>query len=295
MSNPFLDERLPIGVRMGASYADEYAVEITRTAGNSEYRRLIHPYPVRICNISFTMLSDDLFDQVLSMYHRAYGMLAGFRAYALDDHSTAAGGGSPSAFDCLLEVVTLGSVFRLQKQYGAGGTPLSIGLPVRTIFKPITGSTKVGIRNALTGDHVITAWSVDATTGVVTLSANKTKAVTGIMNATQAVVTLGASHGVVVGDSLHFASVAGMTQINDRRGEVTATDATTVTVNINSSGFSAYTSGGTVNTQPQTGEEVHGGCEFDIPVRFNSRIDVTHVARDVRETGSIEIIELINP
>jgi uncharacterized protein (TIGR02217 family) len=295
MSNPFLDEKLPVGVRMGASYADEYAVEITRTANNAEHRRLVHPYPVRICVVSFTMLSDDMLTKLLALYHRAYGMFAGFRVEALDDRSTAAGGGSPSAFDQLLEVVTLGSVYRLQKQYGSGSTPLSIGLPVRTIFKPITGSTVVGIRNSLSGDHVTTAWTVDTATGVVTMAANKTKAVTAITNASQAEVTLGASHGMVVGDSLHVSGVAGMTQINGRRGAVMSTTATTAVVGINSTGFSTYTSGGTVNTRPQTGEEVRGGCRFDIPCRFNGRIDVNHVSKDVRETGSIEIVELINP
>lgn len=295
MSNPFLEERLPVGIRMGASYADQYAVEITQTAGGSESRRLVHPYPIRYWDISFVMATPALREAVLGMYHRAYGMFGGFRVKAMDDYTTGALNAAPTAFDQSLEVITAGSVYQLQKAYGAGGAPLSIGLPVRTIFKPVTGTTKVGIRNLLTGDSAITAWSVDTTTGRVTLSANKTKAVTAITQAASAVLTVGASHGFAVGDSVHVSGVVGMTQINGRRGAVTATAATTITVAINSSGFTAYTSGGTVNTRPQTGETVHGGCEFDIPCRFNSRIDVNHVSVDVRDTGSIEIVELINP
>lgn len=86
-----------------------------------------------------------------------------------------------------------------------------------------------------------------------------------------------------------------MTQINGLRAAVTGTAATTITVAINSTGFTAYSSGGTVNTRPQTGETVRGDCEFDIPCRFNSRIDFEHVTVDVRAADNIEIVELINP
>jgi len=56
----FLEESLPIGVRMGASYADEYTDEITQTANGSEYRKLTHPYPRRIWNIMYTQQTADL-------------------------------------------------------------------------------------------------------------------------------------------------------------------------------------------------------------------------------------------
>ena len=73
------------------------------------------------------------------------------------------------------------------------------------------------------------------------------KTITGITQATSAVVTVG-THTYVVGDVLAFSGVEGMTQINGLTGTVTAIAATTVTVNINSSAFSAYTSGGTAAT-----------------------------------------------
>lgn len=76
--------------------------------------------------------------------------------------------------------------------------------------------------------------------------------ITGITVASAAVVTLssgGASNPFAVGNTIAFASVGGMTQINAQVGQVTAiggvTTAWTVTTNIDSSGFSAWTSGGT--------------------------------------------------
>ena len=42
--NPFLEEQLPVSIKMGATYGDEYAVEITKTKSGGEHRHLIHPY-----------------------------------------------------------------------------------------------------------------------------------------------------------------------------------------------------------------------------------------------------------
>lgn len=288
----FLEERLPVSVRMGASYADEYQIEITQTAGGSEYRRLVHPYPRRVFNISYVQITSDLWSQALALYHRAYGMFAGFRVKAMDDFTTNARTAAPTATDQPLAVVTDGTVYQMQVAYGTGGTPLGIGTPYRTIFKPVSGTTRVAIGTLEQATPAM--WSVSTTTGLVTFAANKTRSVTGITQAASAVVTVGA-HTFVVGESVHFASVAGMTQINGLRGTISATGGTTITVSINSTAFSTYTSGGTVNTNPQSGEVVNGGCEFDIPCRFNSRIDVNAIAAGMRASGDIELIELLNP
>lgn len=288
----FLEERLPLGVRMGASFADEYNVEIRKTAGGSEYRRLVHPYPVRYFTIGYTDVTANLWSKILALYHRAYGMYAGFRVKALDDYTTNARTAAPTATDQTLGVVTAGSVYQLQVQYGSGATPISLGLPVRTIFKPVAGTTKVAIGSLAQTET--TMWSVDTTTGRVSFAANKTRTITAITQAASAVVTVGA-HTFAVNESVYFSGVVGMTEINGLRGTITATGATDITVAINSSAFSSWTSGGSVNTNPQTGETVKGGCEYDIPCRFNSRIDVNAIAMGVRESGQIEIMELLNP
>ncbi len=77
------------------------------------------------------------------------------------------------------------------------------------------------------------------------------QAITGITRAASAVVTVstGAANPFVVGQQIVFASVAGMTQINGLTGTVSAVGGSlgswAATVNINSSAFSAYASGGT--------------------------------------------------
>lgn len=74
-----------------------------------------------------------------------------------------------------------------------------------------------------------------------------TQNITGITVASSAVISMSNTTGLSVGDYVVVYSVAGMTQINSKVGRITAlTLNTNITVDINSTGFSAYTSGGTV-------------------------------------------------
>ena len=56
----FLEERLPVDVRLGMSYADDYTVMITTTAGGAEYRKLVQPFPARSFHVNFTTDQADL-------------------------------------------------------------------------------------------------------------------------------------------------------------------------------------------------------------------------------------------
>lgn len=289
-NNPFLEEQLPVSIKMGATYGDEYEVEITQTKSGGEYRRLIHPFPVRHYNLGYIAMNSDLWAKVLSLYHRAYGMFAGFRVKAMDDFSTNGNTGVPTATDQTMLLVSAG-VYQLQKAYGSGGTPLPIGLPVRTIYKPVNGTVKVGVSGATIAS---TGYSVDNTTGLVTFNTNKTASVTGITKAAAAVISC-AGHTFVAGEYVYLSGITvGMTQINAKRLLINSVSAgVSITVAINSTAFSTWSAGGVLNTRPQTGEAVTAGCYFDLPFRFNSRIDITHLSSDVRDAPNIDIVELI--
>lgn len=73
-------------------------------------------------------------------------------------------------------------------------------------------------------------------------------AITAITQAAAAVITVGATAGLGInaGDYVYINNVVGMTQINNLTGVISAVGANTITVNINSAGFGAYTSGGVV-------------------------------------------------
>ncbi len=288
----FLEERLPAEIRMGATARDAYAVEITTTAGGAEYRRLIHPYPMRSFVINFTSYRDAVIKEVIDLYARAHGRYAGFRVKWHDDYTTNSDGiSTPTPFDQDMLLVSAG-IYQIQKAYGFGASPGAAGYPVRQIAKPVSGSVYVGVGGVFAPALSMTA---DATTGRVTFAANKTRAVTFITKAVQAVISC-AGHTFIVDESVHISGVVGMVEINGLRGLIVSVVAgVSITVAINTSGFTGYTSGGTANTRPQTGEAVTSGCEFDIPCRFNSDMEIASLTRIVRDMGSLEVVELLAP
>lgn len=286
----FLEERISSLIRMGSSYVDEYAVDIVTTSGGQEYRSLVHPFPVRKFDVSYLLDNNQTYAELQAIYHRAHGRFAGFRARCFDEWSSNGRVGTPTAFDQPTGLVSAG-VYQLRKLYGTDKAAGATGYAYREIRKPVSGTVRVAI-----GATEIRAddWSVDATTGRVTFDADKTTAITAITKAASAVLTVGAN-SFAVGESVQVSGVVGMTQINGTRALVTARDATTITVAINSTAFSTYTSGGVVHTQPQAGEIVTAGFEFDFPVRFNTTLPIGQDYPGYRAVDGVELIELLNP
>lgn len=285
----FLEERLPIEIDYGSSFGEEYAVEITETANGNEYRRLRHRLPKMRYDLSYAMREQAwVMDEVVDLYHRCFGRFAGFRVKNLADYSSNGYTGVPTMLDQPMQRISDG-VYQLQKEYGTNGTAASIGYPVRTIFKPVAGSVLVAA-----GGIAQTGLAINTTTGQVTWPANKTGTITGITKAASCVVT--ASNSLVNGESVVISGVVGMTQINGLRGVVSARTATQFTLNINTTAFSTYTSGGTFNTRPSVSEAVTAGFEFDVPCRFDSDISNLSLATfDTISANGIQIVEILNP
>ena len=106
--------------------------------------------------------------------------------------------------------------------------------------------------------------------------------VTGITKAAAAVCTA-AAHTRVVGDVVAFAAVVGMTEINGLTGVVTAIAAGTFTVNIDSTGFTAYASGGTATPKVFLEIQQHKTYNFDDPGAAER--DITTLVSEEKEFG----------
>lgn len=294
MAVPFLEERLSVCVRIGAAYDDSYFVEVVKTAGGGRYPSLLNGKPYREFDVGYLEPNSELAVEVANLYHRSYGGYAGFRARCWDDHTTANDGISPyTSLDCTLEMVSPG-VYQLAKEYGRDkpGLP-DIGRPRRIIYKPVPGEAVIAVKQLAYPN----GYTVDYTTGLITLAANKTRAITGITQAASAVLTVG-TNTFAIGESVVISGVVGMTQINGLRALITAKpSSTTITLAINSTGFTSYASGGTVQTQPlNTGTDlVTGGCEFDIPCAFASTFSVTGLEAGFREVSGQKLEEILNP
>ena len=84
--------------------------------------------------------------------------------------------------------------------------------------------------------------SIDSSQANAFIASPYTATITAITQAAQAVVT--ANNSFLRGNSVQITGVSGMTQINGLVGIIQVSGATSFTLNINSSAFSAYTSGG---------------------------------------------------
>lgn len=158
---------------------------------------------------------------------------------------------------------------------------------VRTIYKPVSGVTLRKNGSNLGGI------STDTTTGLVTLPVVITKSITAITQASSAVVTVGASHGFATNDLVYISGVVGMTQINGQVGTVTATGANTITVNINSTSYTAYTSGGTAVKYLTTTDVLDATFEFDIPMRLDvDEFEMEYQDVGIRNWQRIPLVEL---
>lgn len=288
----FIEERLDPCIRLGAETEDGFFLEVTRTASGSRFAALKNGKPWRTFDIEYVKALPELAEQVISLYYRTWGGYAGFRVKAWDDYTTALDGKSSyTSLDCRLDVVSAG-VYQLVKEYGRDKPGLtSIGRPRRTIYKPVQGKAVI----AVAGLEYPNGSTIDYTTGRATLAANKTGIVTAIAKGSTTVITV--ANSFIVGESVAVSGVVGMTQINGRRGIVTAASGTQITVAINSTAFSDYVSGGTVQTRPlNSGTDiVTGGCEFDYPVAFSSRFNVSALGMDIGQASGLTLEEILNP
>lgn len=165
----FLEERLDDRIRYGSAFQDDYSVQIVTTAGGQEYRSLLHAFPVREFDISYLLDNDDSYNKLMAIYHRAHGMYAGFRIRCFDEWSSNGRTSTPTETDQLcLKIST--TVWQLRKFYGTNGTAGATGYPYRKVFKPVVGTVKVAVNGTLVAGPGAN-WTVDTTTGRVTLSA----------------------------------------------------------------------------------------------------------------------------
>lgn len=119
-----------------------------------------------------------------------------------------------------------------------------------------------------------TAVSKYRTAVKVSTATTTAKTITAITKASSAVVT-STGHGLTVGTVVVFSGIVGMTELNNVAALITAQDANTFTVNIDSSAFTTYTSGGSAT--PQTMTIVENVTDFQRAGDEADRIDATNL------------------
>ncbi|MAB96923.1 MAG: hypothetical protein CMK71_02490 [Pseudomonadaceae bacterium] len=283
----FLEERFPEDIDYGSGFSTAWNNKIIATVGD-EYRSRIDPYPKTSLEVDFLRQRDNIIGRIIDLNSRAGGEFSGFRVKNYLDFSTKNYREAPTPFDQAMQPLTAGT-YQMMRWYGNSADPLCSR---RRLRKPVAGSGKVGVGGK---EYPASLHAIDYTTGVVTLASNKTRSITAISNASSATLTVG-SNAFVIGDSVVVTGVSGMTQINGLRALVTAKPSSTqITIAINTSAFGTYAGGGTVQTQPASGEQVTCGCYFDIPMRFTDDLSGAYTGPGVLRVSSIGLVELKNP
>lgn len=286
----FYEERFPDCLQYTLSIDDGFMVDQQATSGGI-YTRLKNPFPLAGASVALNQTATKFTSEVYALYKKVGGTYAGFRFRNPYEFSTNNFIEPPTYADSpLLELS--GGTFQLTKYYES---PIVSDTARRYIRKPVAATVLLGVNNLISGTFPITNdhFTVDTTKGELTIPAFAGKSITNITQATQAVVSA-TSANVFAGDSLYFSGVGGMTEINGLRALVLNSAANQITIDLDTTGFTAYTSGGIANLLIQDTETYTAGCEFDLAMKFDSRIEYNPLSKEI-VNSSVQLIEFHNP
>lgn len=136
-------------------------------------------------------------------------------------------------------------------------TTFSVGVNAGAFGAYVSGGQWISNRSRLTSEpnSSIEPGTVYFSIGAAVLTDySKAGTVIAATNANPCAVTTGAPHLLTTGDTITFAGVGGMTELNSGSYQITVTSSTTFTLNnLNSIAFPAYTVGGTWTVNPAIG------------------------------------------
>ena len=135
-----------------------------------------------------------------------------------------------------------------------------------TIKKPVAGITME--RNGAS----YTGFTLDTTTGILTLDPLSSVGIDNIVSAspnTLTQITTTSAHGLSSGETVYIKDATGVTSLNGNTYTVTVVDTTNFTITADTSS-ETYSSAGTVETHVQPSDTLTWSGSYDIPVRFDT-------------------------
>lgn len=267
----FDDVQFPTGISWGAVGGPGYNTEVIQVESGHENRNQNWPVALMKWDCSHAIKTRTDIETLLAFFRARKGKARSFRFKDWTDYSVTdqalRPGGAPTV--------------QLEKTYVSGGVT-----EYRTIAKPIAS-----ISMKYAGGAYVPS-SVDYGTGIVTLSALSSKAITGITQASPGVVTA-VAHGFSSGDEIYISGVSGMTQVNSTVFTITVIDPNTFSIGVNTSAYTAYIAGGTAAKYPQTDGPLVWTGEFDVPARFDTdEMKISVDNPNVFSWGTVPIVEV---
>lgn len=158
----FHEVRFPTAIAFGATGGPERRTEIVSLGSGHEERNGKWADSRRRYNAGYGVRSLDDLHAVIAFFEERRGRLHGFRWHDRLDGKSCPPSLTPGPFDQAIGTGTGAlTTFQLKKTYGAAHAPYA-----RTIRKPVGGSVRI----AVDGAELMSGWSVDTTTGIVTFT-----------------------------------------------------------------------------------------------------------------------------
>ena len=163
----FDEIEFPLRVGFGSSGGPSFSTEIIVVDSGYERRNQNWSQARRVYDARAGVRSSDDAATLLAFFHARAGKARGFRVKDWSDFTTAADNISAPAFTDQTIATGNGTttVFQLIKNYASGGITHQ-----RVITKPVSGSALIGVN----GTQLMSGFSVDTTTGLVTFASAPT-------------------------------------------------------------------------------------------------------------------------
>lgn len=245
----FVETRLEIGKDYGAVGGSEFNTTVVSLGSGHERRNSNHANNLGRWDLGSRNLIKSDIEYLHNFFRARRGKAQGFRYKDWLNFDVTDQDAKPLGHPEI----------QLVKDFTDGGVTES-----QEIKKPISTSFSM-LRNA----GAFSAYNLDDTTGIVTLTADASFSISAITQSSNGVVTA-PGHTYSDGDEIYLSGIVGMTELNGVVATISGVSGNDFNLNINTSSYAAYSSGGSANKYVQSNESLTWTGEFDTPARFDT-------------------------
>jgi uncharacterized protein (TIGR02217 family) len=249
------DVLLPDDYAPGARGGGEWKVRIVRIPSGRERRFELQEEALYKWQIDYPGLDRVRAAALLDFWHARRGGLHAFRFRDQTDDTATDEPLYPTGAPTVQLVKTYSSGLREWR---------------RNIYAP-AGPSPTNTVTLEKNGAAFSAYSLNLSTGLVTLDVIATQNITGIVLGDPTEIEFGAAPNAAftTGSLIYLSSIVGTTQLNGVVAEVTAVNANSIDVDHDSTGYTAWASGGTAAKYLDADDELTWSGRFHVPVRFD--------------------------
>lgn len=278
--------RFPDNISKGVSFGPEFVTTIVTNETGYESRNRVRSRALSKGDCSHSVKTLEQYRTLLTFFRSVGGRYSGFRFKDWSDYNISGSNGK------LVRISGTFNQYQINRLYSS-----SAGFEeYRYITKPVGGTLSITNNGIpLVVGASADQYSVDYTTGKVTIVPNQVKTVSTHTPGTTHTVVLSVAFSpqVAIGQIVTFNGVTGTAAslLNNIPAVITAVSGTTVSISINTTGLTATT--GSLYFGLQTAN-LAVTCDFDVPARFDTdHMPAILTHPEVFDWSQIPIVEII--